>query len=174
MSAAPIPMSAANANMCHSQADARANAIEGTTSRTTGRQVMPTGISANVPTIERQWYGQPPGFLRLMSLNHSAEQPARPDKVRLVSVVAWRPRSAPGAPMTFPSSGKVSAEGPREGQAIRFRRVPAARATVISYLGTFDRLFGSRSPRATVIPSPRSPRWKVLRTIGTMKGLSVN
>src|SRR4029077_12537792 len=45
-------------------------------------------------------------IVRLMSQNHFADQPVRPDIVRFVSVLSKRPRSAPSTPMSFPSSGK--------------------------------------------------------------------
>ena len=45
-------------------------------------------------------------IVRLMSRNHFADQPVRPDIVRFVSVLSKRPRSAPSTPMSFPSSGK--------------------------------------------------------------------
>jgi hypothetical protein len=44
-------------------------------------------------------------IVRLMSQNHFADQPVRPDIVRFVSVLSKRPRSAPSMPMTFPYSG---------------------------------------------------------------------
>src|SRR5688572_5802994 len=45
-------------------------------------------------------------IVRMMSQNHFADQPVRPDIVRFVSVLSQRPRSAPSMPMSFPSSGK--------------------------------------------------------------------
>ena len=78
---------------------------------------------------------------RLISHNHFAGQPARPDIVRFVSVLSQRPRSAPSMPMSFPSSGewllKILA---RDGRFVfgLYRR----HMKVISYLGTFDRIFG--------------------------------
>src|SRR5207247_11296765 len=44
-------------------------------------------------------------IVRLMSHNHFADQPKRPDIVRFVSVLAPRSRSAPSMPVSFPSSG---------------------------------------------------------------------
>src|SRR6195256_2982319 len=41
-------------------------------------------------------------MVRLMSQDHFADQPARPDIVRFVSVLSQRPRSAPSMPMSFP------------------------------------------------------------------------
>ena len=80
-------------------------------------------------------------ILRLMSRNHFAGQPVRPDIVRFVSVLSRRPRSELSTPMTFPSSGtwllKVVA---RENRFVlgMYRR----HMKVIGYLGTLDRLFG--------------------------------
>ncbi|MEX2154708.1 MAG: DUF1697 domain-containing protein [Gemmatimonadaceae bacterium] len=80
-------------------------------------------------------------IVRLMSQNHFADQPVRPDIVRFVSVLSHRPRSAPSTPMTFPSSGtwllKILA---RDNQFVFgvYRRHMKA----IGYLGTIDRLFG--------------------------------
>ncbi|MGH9347002.1 MAG: DUF1697 domain-containing protein [Vicinamibacterales bacterium] len=80
-------------------------------------------------------------IVRLMSRNHFAEQPVRPDIVRFVSVLSRRPGSAPSMPMRFPSSGKWLLKIlAREGRFVFgvYRR----HMKVISYLGTFDRLFG--------------------------------
>ena len=78
---------------------------------------------------------------RMMSQNHFADQPVRPDIVRFVSVLSRRPRSPPLTPMSFPSSGKwlLKILG-RDNRFVfgLYRR----HMKVISYLGTFDRLFG--------------------------------
>jgi uncharacterized protein (DUF1697 family) len=80
-------------------------------------------------------------IVRLMSQNHFADQPVRPDIVRFVSILSKRPRSAPSTPMTFPSSGKwllkILARDNRFVFGVYRRHMK-----VISYLGTFDRLFG--------------------------------
>jgi len=80
-------------------------------------------------------------IVRLMSQNHFADQPVRPDIVRFVSVLSKRPRSAPSMPMTFPSSGKwllkILATDNRFVFGVYRRHMK-----VISYLGTVDRLFG--------------------------------
>ena len=79
--------------------------------------------------------------VRLMSRDHFADQPMRPDIVRFVSVLSRRPRSMPSMPMSLPSSGgwllKILARDNRFviGQYRRHMKV-------IGYLGTFDRLFG--------------------------------
>ena len=77
----------------------------------------------------------------LLSQNHFAEQPVRPDVVRFVSVLSERPRSSPPMPMSFPSSGKwllkILARDNRFVFGVYRRHMK-----VISYLGTFDRLFG--------------------------------
>jgi uncharacterized protein (DUF1697 family) len=81
-------------------------------------------------------------IVRLMSQNHFADQPVRPDIVRFVSVLSKRPRSAPSTPMSFPSSGKwllkILARDKRFVCGVYRRHMK-----VISYLGTFDRLFGA-------------------------------
>jgi uncharacterized protein (DUF1697 family) len=80
-------------------------------------------------------------IVRMMSQNHFADQPVRPDIVRFVSVLSHRPRSAPSTPVSFPSSGtwllKILA---RDNRFVfgQYRRHMKA----ISYLGTLDRLFG--------------------------------
>ena len=78
---------------------------------------------------------------RLMSPNHFANVPVRPDIVRFVSVLSQRPRSAPSTPMSFPSSGKwllkILARDNRFVFGVYRRHMK-----VISHLGTFDRLFG--------------------------------
>ena len=80
-------------------------------------------------------------IVRLMSQNHFADQPVRPDIVRFVSVLSKRPRSAPSTPMSFPSSGKwllrILARDNRFVFGVYRRHMKA-----IGYLGTFDRLFG--------------------------------
>ena len=80
-------------------------------------------------------------IVRLMSHNHFADQPVRPDVVRFVSVLSQRPRSAPSLPMFFPSSGKwllkILARDNRFVFGLYRRHMK-----VISYLGTFDRIFG--------------------------------
>jgi uncharacterized protein (DUF1697 family) len=80
-------------------------------------------------------------IVRLMSQNHFADQHARPDIVRFVSVLSKRPRSAPSTPMCFPSSGKwllkILARDNRFVFGVYRRQMKA-----IGYLGTLDRLFG--------------------------------
>ena len=80
-------------------------------------------------------------IVRLVSHNHFAGQPVRPDIVRFVSVLSQCPRSAPSMPMSFPSSGKwllkILARDNRFVFGLYRRQM-----TAISYLGTLDRLFG--------------------------------
>jgi len=80
-------------------------------------------------------------IVRLMSQDHFADQPVRPDVVRFLSVLSQRPRSAPSTPMSFPSSGewllKILARDNRFVFGVYRRHMKA-----ISYLGTLDRLFG--------------------------------
>jgi uncharacterized protein (DUF1697 family) len=80
-------------------------------------------------------------MVRLMSTDHFADQAGRPDIVRFVSVLSKRPRSAPSTPMSFPASGKwllrILARDNRYVFGVYRRHMK-----VISYLGTFDRLFG--------------------------------
>jgi uncharacterized protein (DUF1697 family) len=80
-------------------------------------------------------------IVRLMSQSHFADQPVRPDIVRFVSVLSKCPRSGPATPMRFPSTGKwllkILARDNRFVFGVYRRHMK-----VISYLGTFDRLFG--------------------------------
>jgi uncharacterized protein (DUF1697 family) len=80
-------------------------------------------------------------IIRMMSQNHFAALPVRPDIVRFVSVLSGRPRSAPSMPMSLPSSGKwllkILARDKRFVFGLYRRHMK-----VISYLGTLDRLFG--------------------------------
>ena len=80
-------------------------------------------------------------IVRLMSHDHFVAQPMRPDIVRFVSVLSQRPRSAPSMPMVFPASGKwllkILARDNRFVFGLYRRHMK-----VISYLGTFDRIFG--------------------------------
>jgi uncharacterized protein (DUF1697 family) len=77
----------------------------------------------------------------LMSHNHFADQPVRPDIVRFVSVLSRCPRSAPSLPLSFPSSGrwllKILARDDRFVFGLYRRQMKA-----IGYLGTLDRIFG--------------------------------
>ena len=80
-------------------------------------------------------------IVRLMSQNHFADHPVRPDIVRFLSVLSKRPRSAPSTPMSLPASGewllKILARDNRFVFGVYRRHMKA-----IGYLGTFDRLFG--------------------------------
>jgi uncharacterized protein (DUF1697 family) len=80
-------------------------------------------------------------IVRLMSQNHFADHPARPDIVRFVSVLSKRPHSAQTTPISFPSTGKwllkILASDDRFVFGVYRRHMK-----VISYLGTFDRPFG--------------------------------
>jgi hypothetical protein len=80
-------------------------------------------------------------IVRLMSQNHFAREPVRPDIVRFVSVLSQRPRSAPSTPMSFPSNGRwllrIVARDNRFVFGVYRRHMK-----VIGYLGTLDRLFG--------------------------------
>ena len=80
-------------------------------------------------------------IVRMMSQNHFADQPVRPDIVRFVSVLSQRPRLAASLPMSFPSSGKwllkILARDNRFVFGMYRRHMK-----VIGYLGTLDRLFG--------------------------------
>ena len=77
----------------------------------------------------------------LLSQTHFEHLPTQPDIVRFVSVLSKRPGSAPSMPMSFPSSGKwllkILARDNRFVFGVYRRHMK-----VISYLGTFDRLFG--------------------------------
>jgi len=80
-------------------------------------------------------------IVRLISQNYFADQPARSDIVRFVSVLSKRPRSAPATPISFPASGKwllkILTRDNRFVVGVYRRHMK-----VISYLGTLDRLFG--------------------------------
>jgi uncharacterized protein (DUF1697 family) len=78
---------------------------------------------------------------RLMSQNPFAGQPVRPDVVRFVSVLSRRARSAPPAPMTFPSTGKWLMKILATDRRFVFG-VYRRHMKVIGYLGSLDRLFG--------------------------------
>lgn len=80
-------------------------------------------------------------IIRLMSHDHFAGEPVRPDVVRFVSVLSQRPRSAPSLPMCLPPSGKwllkILARDNRCVFGVYRRHMK-----VIGYLGQFDRIFG--------------------------------
>lgn len=80
-------------------------------------------------------------ILRLTSQDYFSGQPAGPDIVRFVSVLARKPRSTPATPIKFPARGtwqlKILA---RDGRFLfgMYRRHMKA----IGHLGTLDKLFG--------------------------------
>jgi len=80
-------------------------------------------------------------IVRMLSADHFAGQPERPDIVRFVSLLSRRPRSAPSMPMSFPSSGtwllKILARDNRFVFGVYRRHMKA-----IGYLGALDRVFG--------------------------------
>ena len=80
-------------------------------------------------------------IVRLMSQNHFADQPMRPDLVRFVSILSRRPRSVPSIPTSFPASGtwllRILARDKQFVVGLYRRHMKA-----IGYLGTLDRLFG--------------------------------
>src|SRR6476659_2022197 len=80
-------------------------------------------------------------IVRMLSADHFAGQPERPDIVRFVSLLSRRPRSAPSMPMSFPSSGtwllRILGRDNRFIFGLYRRHMKA-----IGYLGAFDRLVG--------------------------------
>lgn len=80
-------------------------------------------------------------IVRLLSRDLFSDYPARPDIIRFVSVLSKAPRQAPSAPMSFPSTGKWLVR-----VLLRERRFVVGlyrrHLKAISYLGTFDRVFG--------------------------------
>ena len=99
-------------------------------------------------------------ILRLMSQNHFADQPRRPDIVRFVSVLSKRPRLALSMPMIFPSSGKWLMKILARDNRFLFG-VYRRHMKVISYLGTLDRLFG--------VPVT-TRNWNTITAIATVLG----
>jgi uncharacterized protein (DUF1697 family) len=96
----------------------------------------------------------------LMSRNHFADQPVRPDVVRFVSVLSKRPRSAPPTPMSFPSSGKWLLKILRRDNRFVFG-VYRRHMKAITYLGALDRLFG--------VPAT-TRNWNTITTIARVLG----
>jgi uncharacterized protein (DUF1697 family) len=96
----------------------------------------------------------------LMSRNHFADQPVRPDVVRFMSVLSKRPRSAPPTPMSFPSNGKwllkILTRDNRFVFGVYRRHMKA-----ITYLGALDRLFG--------VPAT-TRNWNTITTIARVLG----
>jgi uncharacterized protein (DUF1697 family) len=80
-------------------------------------------------------------IVRLMSHDHFAGHPVRPDIVRFVSVLCRPPRTVPPLPMTFPSRGKWLLK-----VLVRDHRFVVGMyrrdMKVIGYLGALDRFFG--------------------------------
>jgi uncharacterized protein (DUF1697 family) len=80
-------------------------------------------------------------ILRLVSQDPFANEPARPDVVRFVSVLSRRPPSPPSTPLSFPSDDKwVLKVLTREGRFVvgMYRRQMRA----IGHLSSLDRAFG--------------------------------
>ena len=99
-------------------------------------------LAARLPFDTEIMICQGRDIVRLMSQDHFADQPTRPDIVRFVSVMARRPRSAPAMPLNLPASGewllKVLAVDKRFVFGVYRRHMKA-----IGHLGTLDRLFGA-------------------------------
>jgi uncharacterized protein (DUF1697 family) len=98
-------------------------------------------LAAQLPFDTEIMICQGRDIVGLISRDHFADQPVRPDVVRFVSVLSKRPRSAPSTPMRLPASGKwllkILARENRFVFGVYRRHMK-----VISYLGTLDRLFG--------------------------------
>lgn len=80
-------------------------------------------------------------IIGLLSQNHFADEPVRPDIVRFVSVLSQRPRSAPSTPRILPARGKWLLKILARDNRFIFG-VYRRHMKVISYLGVLDRLFG--------------------------------
>jgi uncharacterized protein (DUF1697 family) len=106
----------------------------------TRRQLL-TELSHRLPFEAEIMICEGREIVRLMSQNYFADQPARPDIVRFVSVLSKCPRSGPLMPMSFPSRRKwllkILARDNRFVFGVYRRHMK-----VISYLGKLDRLFG--------------------------------
>jgi uncharacterized protein (DUF1697 family) len=80
-------------------------------------------------------------IVRLLSRDYFADQPARPDLVRFVSVLSRSPRAKPSTPISLPPDGqwllKIVARDDRFVIGMYRRHMKA-----IGYLGAVDRLFG--------------------------------
>lgn len=80
-------------------------------------------------------------IVRLLSQDYFADQPARPDIVRFVSVLSRSPRAKPSTPISLPPNGqwllKIVARDDRFVIGMYRRHMKA-----IGYLGSLDRLFG--------------------------------
>ena len=100
-------------------------------------------------------------IVRLISGNHFADQPMRPDIVRFVSVLSRNPRSAPSPPVSLPARGKwllkVLARERRFVFGVYRRQMKA-----IGYLGEIDRLFG--------VPAT-TRNWNTITAIATAPSL---
>jgi uncharacterized protein (DUF1697 family) len=98
-------------------------------------------LSRRLPFDTEMMICQGREIVRMVSQNHFAGQPVRPDIVRFVSVLSKRPRSAPSTPMAFPSSGQWLLKILERDNRFVFG-VYRRHLKVISYLGRLDRLFG--------------------------------
>ena len=105
------------------------------------RAQLRTELARRLPFDAEVMICQGREIARLMSQDHFVDQPVRSDVVRFVSVLSRRPRSPPPTPMSFPSRRKwllkILARDNRFVFGVYRRHMK-----VISYLGTFDGLFG--------------------------------
>jgi uncharacterized protein (DUF1697 family) len=105
------------------------------------RAQLRTELSRRIPFEAEIMICQGREILGMMSQNHFADHPLRPDIVRFVSVLSQRPRSEPSIPMSLPASGewllKIIARDHRFVFGLYRRHMK-----VISYLGKLDQFFG--------------------------------
>ncbi len=80
-------------------------------------------------------------IVRLMSQDHFANEPARPDIVRFVSVLAKAPGTAPSLPIVLPPRGKWLVKILARDHRFIFG-VYRRHMKTIGYLGTADKSFG--------------------------------
>jgi uncharacterized protein (DUF1697 family) len=98
-------------------------------------------FARRLPFETRMMICQGRDIIRLQSRDFFAGHELRPDIVPFVSVLSQSPRSAPPAPLSFPSTGKwlmkILARENRFVVGLYRRQMKA-----ISYLGSLDRVFG--------------------------------
>ena len=63
-------------------------------------------LARRLPFVAEIMICQGREIVGMISRNHFADQPVRPDIVRFVSVLSRRPRSAPSMPMSLPPRGR--------------------------------------------------------------------
>jgi uncharacterized protein (DUF1697 family) len=107
----------------------------------TSRAELRTELARRLPFRAEMVICEGREFVRMVAEDPFANEPARSDVVRFVSILSRRSHSAPATPVTFPPRGPWLLRILRAEERFVFG-LYRRHMKVISYLGTLDRLFG--------------------------------